>query len=313
MTHPAVHIKNLSHRYGENVALQSVTLRVDEGALFGLLGPNGSGKTTLFRILSTLLEPTSGQALVFDRDPARTPAAVRRQLGVIFQSPALDAELTVLENLQMHGALYGLHGARLRERTKELLHAFGLTHRAGDRIKTLSGGLKRRVDLVRGLLHKPRLLLLDEPTTGLDPSARISFWQSIERQRRQAGTTILVATHLMEEAERCDRVGIIDEGRLVAAGSPAELKAALGEEVLLLETDTPIELRDHLEAQFGLSGAVVGDTVQLADPEVHRLLPSLYEAFGKQISSAMIRQPTLEDVFMERAGHRISQPERVLD
>jgi ABC-2 type transport system ATP-binding protein len=299
----AVDIQQLTHRYGEHVALRDVTLTVTPGTLFGLLGPNGGGKTTLFRILSTLLTPTAGTAHVQNLDVTARPDAVRRHLGIVFQQPALDDGLTVAENLRYHGALYGLRGPRLSERLQRLTDAFGLGDRLDDRVQTLSGGLQRRADLARGLLHRPDVLLLDEPTTGLDPAVRRTFWQTLSRLRRSEGTTLLVATHLMEEAERCDEVGILDRGTLVAHGTPDALKAALGGETLWLETADAPALRDRLAARFDLDAHVIGEAVQVSHPEAHGLLPALYDAFGPQINSATVRRPTLDDVFMVHAGH----------
>ena len=307
MPEQAVDIADVTHRYGDHVALRGVTLGVAPGALFGLLGPNGGGKTTLFRILSTLLRPSEGAARVFGLDVTAQPADVRRRLGVVFQQPALDEGLTVAENLRFHGALYGLAGARLRDRIDELLRAFGIGDRAGDRVKTLSGGLQRRADLARGLLHAPDLLLLDEPTTGLDPVARSAFWQALARLRQREGTTMLVATHLLEEAEPCDAVGILDRGRLVASGTPGALKDALGGETLWLDADDAETLADRIQAQFGLDAQAVGAKVQISHPEAHTLLASLYEAFERQIQSATVRRPTLEDVFMVHAGYRLDE------
>lgn len=304
MAEPAVRIEKLTHRYGTHTALRDVTLTIEPGTLFGLVGPNGSGKTTLFRILSTLMPPSAGQMRIFGDDPVTNPSAVRQQLGFVFQEPALDDNLTVRENLRAQGALYGLRGSALHARIDELLADLDVADRADDRVHTLSGGLQRRVDLVRGLLHRPNLLLLDEPTTGLDPAARRTFWQSIDRLRRSAGTTLLVATHLMEEAERCDAVAILDRGRVVADGTPSALKADLGEETLWLESPDPQRLRDHIQAQFGIDARVIDSTVQLAPPDAPQLLTSIYSAFEDQIESATVRAPTLEDVFMVRTGHR---------
>ncbi|NBC19114.1 MAG: ATP-binding cassette domain-containing protein [Bacteroidetes bacterium] len=300
---PAVDIQQVTHRYGDHVALRDVTLTVAPGTLFGLLGPNGGGKTTLFRILSTLLTPSEGTARVQDLDVTARPDAVRRHLGVVFQEPALDESLTVAENLRYHGALYGLHGTTLTARLQHLAGVFGVADRLGDRVQTLSGGLRRRTDLARGLLHRPDVLLLDEPTTGLDPAARHAFWQALARLRQAEGTTLLVATHLMDEAERCDEVGILDRGRLVAHGTPDALKTALGGETLWLETADAATLRDRVAARFDLDVRVIGEAVQISHPEAHDLLPALYDAFGPQIDSATVRRPTLEDVFMVHAGH----------
>jgi ABC-2 type transport system ATP-binding protein len=298
---PAVDIQGVTHRYGDHVALRDVTLRVSPGTLYGLLGPNGSGKTTLFRVLSTLMPPSEGRAHVFGENPAQSPDAVRRRLGVVFQDEALDEALTVRENLRVQAALYGLHGADRRDRIDDLLRRLDVADRVDDAVGTLSGGLRRRVDLARGLLHRPDLLLLDEPTTGLDPGARRAFWAAIDTLRAAEGTTLLLATHLMDEAERCDRVGILSDGRLVADDTPAALKAELGDETIWLETDAPTTLRDRIDAQFGVPTRIVGSVVQVAPPDPPAFLPALYETLGAHISSATIRTPTLEDVFMVHA------------
>lgn len=302
MATPAVDIQNVTHRYGEHVALRDVSLQVAPGTLYGLLGPNGSGKTTLFRILSTLMPPSEGQARVFGFDPTREPDAVRRRLGAVFQAEALDGNLTVRENLRFQAALYGLYRAERRERIDELLSRLDVADRVDDAVADLSGGLRRRVDLARGLLHRPDLLLLDEPTSGLDPAARRTFWTAVQRLREAEGTTLLLATHLMDEAERCDRLGILSDGTLVADGAPDALKADLGDETLWLETDAPTTLRDRIEAQFGMPTRIVGSMVQVAPPDPPAFLSALYEVLGDRIRSATLRTPTLEDVFMVHAG-----------
>ena len=302
MPAPAVDIRKVHHSYGTHSALRDITLQVEPGALYGLLGPNGSGKTTLFRILSTLMPPSEGRAHVFGLDTARESGAVRRRIGTVFQEEALDEALTVRENLRFQGALYGLHGAERRERTEELLRRLDVADRATDPVGDLSGGLRRRVDLARGLLHRPDLLLLDEPTSGLDPAARRTFWSAVQQLRSDEGTTLLLATHLMDEAERCDRVGILSDGALVADGRPSTLKADLGDETLWLEAEAPTALRDRIEAQFGVPTRIVGATVQVAPSDPPAFLSSLYEALSNHIRSATIRTPTLEDVFMVHAG-----------
>ena len=302
MTTPAVDIQGVTHRYGDHRALRNVTLQIETGTVYGLLGPNGSGKTTLFRILSTLMPPSEGQAAVFGIDTAQEPGAVRQRLGVVFQDEALDETLTVRENLRFQGALYGLHGTARRDRIDTLRPGLGVDDRAHDAVEELSGGLRRRVDLARGLLHQPDLLLLDEPTSGLDPAARRTFWDAVQRLKAVEGTTLLVATHLMDEAERCDRVGILSDGALVADDTPEALKADLGDETIWLETDAPTLLRDRIEAQFGVPTRIVGSTVQVAPPDPPAFLASLYEAVGDRIRSATLRTPTLEDAFMVHAG-----------
>ena len=302
MATPAVDIQGVTHRYGSHEALHEVSLRVEAGCLYGVLGPNGSGKTTLFRILSTLMPPSEGTARVFGAPTAEQADAVRPRLGVVFQDEALDGNLTVRENLRFQGSLYSLHGAALHERIDELLARFEVADRADDPVETLSGGLRRRVDLARGLLHRPDLLLLDEPTSGLDPAARRTFWTALRRLQEAEGTTLLVATHLMDEAERCDRIGILADGRLVVDGAPDALKAELGAEAIWLESDAPTALRDRIDARFGVPTRVVGATVQVAPPDPPAFLSALYEAEAAHIRSATLRRPTLEDVFMVHAG-----------
>ena len=212
MSTPALVAHDLTHRYGDRVALDQLNLEVAPREIFGLLGPNGGGKTTLFRILSTLVKPSSGSATLLGLDLLRDTAALRSRIGVVFQAPSLDKKLKVRENLMHQGHLYGLSGVALRERIDHLLLEFNLRDRAGDLVETLSGGLQRRVEIAKSLLHRPELLLLDEPSTGLDPGARIDLWQTLYRLRDQQNVTVLLTTHLMEEAARCDRVAIIDRG-----------------------------------------------------------------------------------------------------
>ncbi len=221
----ALEVTDLQHRYGERESLRGLSFSVAAGDLFALLGPNGGGKTTLFKIISTLMAPTSGAVEVFGIDVARQPAEARRRLGVVFQSAAVDPWLTVLENLRHHGYLYGLSGAPLGRGIERALERFGLTPRAGDRVGTLSGGLRRRVELAKVLLPEPPLLVLDEPSSGLDPTARRELLQELRRLCEDAGTTIVLTTHLIEEAAVADRVGILHEGQLVAIGAPGDLVA----------------------------------------------------------------------------------------
>jgi ABC-2 type transport system ATP-binding protein len=274
--------------------------------LFGLLGPNGSGKTTLFRALTALIRPSAGSIDVLGLDPIAESDRVRPLLGVVFQDPALDAELTIRENLLFHGSLYGLAGESLRTRIGELLTLFGLDDRIHERVGRLSGGQKRRVDLIRGLLHRPKVLLLDEPTTGLDPLARRTFWDVLHLLRQRESVTTIVATHLLDEAEGCDALALFRRGRLIATGSPAELKARLGDEMLWLRSDGPADLSSAIAQAFGFETAVVGGDVRVAGAEAITRLPALYERFGASIRSATVRKPTLEDVFLVLSGHGLN-------
>jgi ABC-2 type transport system ATP-binding protein len=303
----AVRAEGLTHRYGGaaggRAALRDLSLAVEAGETFALLGPNGSGKTTLFRILATLLAPTRGAAQVFGRRVTGAPGAVRQALGVAFQSPALDEALTVEENLRCHGAFFGMPSGALTDRITGLLERFELAGRRTDRVQTLSGGLRRRADLARALLHRPRLLLLDEPTAGLDPAARHAFWRHLARLQQQDGTTLLVATHLMAEAERADRVAILYEGERVACGPPDALKRELGDRALWITcTGDPDALRERLCAQMGLKAQRVGERLQIDHEDAPALLARIYDAFPSEIERATVRRPTLEDVFMARTG-----------
>jgi len=289
------------HRYGERQALAGLDLSVSRGEIVALLGPNGSGKSTLFRILSTLIVPTAGEASVFGADVVREAPAARRRMGVVFQSPALDDQLTARENLRLHGRLHGLGGRGLEARTSTLLERMGVLDRAEERIGRLSGGLARRVDLARGVLHEPDLLLLDEPTSGLDPAARRDLWSLLE-DLRDRGLTLLLTTHLMDEAERCQRVIILDQGALVAAGSPAVLRSGIGGDVLTIGTDRPVEAAELLHRELGLTAAVLGDRLRLEHPGAAELVPRVAAALGARLQSLTLQPPTLEDVFLHRTG-----------
>jgi ABC-2 type transport system ATP-binding protein len=299
-----IEISDLRHRYGEREALRGVTLEVACGEIFALLGPNGGGKTTLFKILSTSMRPASGTVRVLGHDLARDAAAVRPRLGVVFQNPGLDGKLTVAENLIHHGHLYGLGGSSLRQRVRQVLADLGLGDRADDRVETLSGGLARRTELARGLLHSPELLLLDEPSTGLDPGARRDFSHHLRELRDRAGVTVVLTTHFMEEAERADRVAVLHEGALVALGAPGELKHRVGGDVVVIEAEAPGELREKFRMRFGLEAQIVDGTLRVERARGHELVRDVVEAFPGEVRSVTFGRPTLEDVFVHVTGRR---------
>lgn len=303
----SIEVAGVVHRYGDREALRGVSFEVRAGELFGLVGPNGGGKTTLLEILSTLRRATEGVARVAGVDVSARPDEARRRIAVVFQRPALDRELTPAENLRHQGHLYGLAGRGLEERSAELLDVFGVADRSHDRVKTLSGGLRRRVELAKALLHQPPVLLLDEPTVGLDPGGRRDLWRLVRRLRSQSRIAVLVTTHLLEEAEDCDRVGILDGGRLVALGTPAELKTAIRGDVISLESAEPEELADAIRRRFGAEGTVVDGTVRIERPDGAALVPRLAEAFPGAIRSITVGKPSLEDVFVQRTGHRFQE------
>ncbi len=370
-TAPAITVEHLSHTYtaaprqprkskhaepavkaapARALALDDVSLRVEAGEIFGILGPNGSGKTTLFRILATVLAPNSqapsapGSAGgtdnpstpnpkseirnpksssprldIFGHSVLTSPAAVRQQLGVVFQNPSLDGKLTARENMSHQGHLYGLSGAALDQRIDELLAYFNLADRAKEFVERFSGGMRRRVELAKSLLHQPRLLLLDEPSTGLDPGARRDLWRQLQQLRGSRGQTVALTTHLMEEADGCDRLAIMAAGRVVAVDTPANLKARIGGDIVSLvprRGDEPVEnLRAAIEARFGPwdSGAapkLAGGRIHLEKRNGATFIAALTDAFPGKFDSITVGQPTLEDVFLHLTGHTMWEAEQ---
>ncbi len=299
-----ISVRDLVHRYQDRPALNGISFDVRPAELFGLLGPNGSGKTTLFRILSTLMVPSAGTAQVVGLDVVREPAALRRHIGVVFQAQSVDPKLTAYENLWHQGHLYGLRGPALKQRIEEILTRVGLLDRARDRVETFSGGMQRRIELAKGLLHHPEVLLLDEPTTGLDPGARRDLWQYLQILRDQEHVSVIVTTHLMEEAERCDRLAILNEGKLVALGTPTELTREIGGDVVLLEARDPEKLAERIRSLFHVDATVMGEHVRLEIENGHRFVPDVVEAFPGEIQALSVSKPTLEDVFIHRTGHK---------
>ena len=294
--------ENLSHQYGSRLALSNVNFEVKAGEIFGLLGPNGGGKSTLFRILSTMMAPTGGRAEVAGHDVARDPSAVRRSIGVVFQTQSLDKALTVGENLRAQGHLHGLSGPKLRERMEQVMERLGLADRRNDLVETLSGGLKRRVEIAKGLLHRPVVLLMDEASTGLDPGARRDLWQYVEELRSREGVTILLTTHILDEADRCDRLVLLHQGHIVAEGTPAQLRSRIGGDVVVLETADAAGLARQIETRFGLTPSVMDGVLRVEIANGHRFITEVVEAFPGAIDSVGLHKPTLEDVFVRETG-----------
>ncbi|HET6248247.1 MAG TPA: ABC transporter ATP-binding protein [Tepidisphaeraceae bacterium] len=301
-----VEIDHLTHRYGQRVALDDLSLTVSAGDIFGFLGPNGSGKTTLFRILSTLIPVSAGHVKILGHDAAVDRDAIRRQIGVVFQSPSLDKQLTAEENLTHHGHLYGLGGADLRSRVAAGLESVGLGERARERVQGFSGGMRRRVEVAKGLLHRPRVLLLDEPSTGLDPAARIDMWRQLRQINQQDGVTILVTTHLMEEADRCSKLAVMASGKLLAADTPAALKERIGGDVINITSSRLAETRTILRDRLGVEAQEIDGALRIERPRGHEFVPQLIEAAPGMIDSVSVGKPTLEDVFIQLTGHRLS-------
>jgi ABC-2 type transport system ATP-binding protein len=307
-----VEMENVSYAYppakrggSPHAALRDVSFQVQRGEIFGLLGPNGGGKTTLFKILSTLLVPEVGVVRIAGLDVRSNPHDIRHHLGVAFQNPSLDKKLTAEENLRHHGHLYGLHGKALDERIRLMLERVNLQDRAHDIVETLSGGMARRVELAKTLLHSPELLLLDEPSTGLDPGARRDLWEQLRTLRTRDGVTVLLTTHLMEEAAGCDRLALLHHGQIVALGSPDQLTSEIGGDVLTVHTDDPEKLAEEIRERFQCPATVLDGTVRIEREDGHQFIPQLVEALPGRIQGISLGKPTLEDVFIHRTGHRL--------
>ncbi len=311
----AIETEGLSKHYGELKAVDSVSLSVEKGSVFGLLGPNGAGKTTLISMLVTMRRPTSGHAKVNGHDVSKHPDKVRRSLGIVFQDPSLDEELTAMENLQFHAALYGVPKAARAKRISELVSLVGLEDKLGLQVKTFSGGMKRRLEIARGLLHRPEILFLDEPTLGLDPQTRAGIWEYIQRLNRSQKLTIVMTTHYMDEADRvCQKIAIIDGGKIIAVGTPQELKNSLGGDVISLTCDGAVEgyLVALSKAEW-VKSAVVHDglidvRVETGEEKIPKML-HLAEAHGIRVESVSLRKPSLDDVFLHYTGKTIREEE----
>lgn len=314
MSDPVVTVSDLRHAYGDRLALDGVSLSVSAGETFALLGPNGSGKTTLFRILSTLLPAAPGKVTVAGFDPATHLYDVRRGIGVVFQSPSLDRQLTAAENLAHQGHLYGLGGSELRGRVDEALAAVGLADRAGERVDRLSGGMRRRVEIAKALLHRPRVLLMDEPSTGLDPAARIELRDHLRRLARDGAAgggsvTVLLTTHILEEAEDASRVAIMRGGRLLACDAPVALKERIGGDVITVTSPRPEAVRDALRQRLAAEADLVDGVLRLERPRGHEFVPQLIEAAAGLVDSVSVGKPTLQDVFIRLTGQRFAADE----
>ena len=298
-----IEVKNLSHAYQTRRALDSVSFSVSCGEIFGLLGPNGSGKTTLFRILSTLMPVTSGTVCVLGHDLTTEVKAVRSLLGVVFQHPGLDGKLTVVENLRHHGHLYGLAGKSLRYRISELLERVGVADRAKERVELLSGGLQRRVEIAKAMLHSPRILLLDEPTSGLDVVGRRQLNDYLGALADTENILVLLTTHLLDDAEACNRVGVLDAGKLVALGEPDELKAQVSGDVVLIACIDNEVLCTEMTERFGVSPVLTDNLLRVECERGHEFVRDLVAAFPDEIQSVRFGKPTLEDVFTKLTGN----------
>jgi ABC-2 type transport system ATP-binding protein len=298
-------------RFGNTLALDDMSLTIPRGELFGLLGPNGAGKTTLISILATMLPATSGKAEVCGFDVSEEQENVRQSIGIVFQDPSLDEELTGAENLDLHGRLYGLPKEFRNRRIQEVLELVDLVERGCDRVKTYSGGMRRRLEIARGLMHIPRLLFLDEPTLGLDPQTRRRIWDYIRNLKQEEGATIILTTHYMDEADNlCDRIAIIDNGRIVALGSPSDLKASMGGDLVELVLNEPVEsFTEELRSHPNFTKVETNsDSIRLSSTQGGSSIPLIFKIASDhkaEVASVSVRTPNLEDVFLKLTGRRI--------
>ncbi len=307
---PAVDVRGLTKTYKTVEAVRGIDLAVRTGETFGFLGPNGAGKSTTIKILCTLADATSGTARVAGYDVATERDAVRRSIGLVFQEPTLDGYLTAEQNLRFHGELYGVDRATAAQRRKDVLETVGLYERKDDLVQTFSGGMRRRLEIARGLLHSPKVLFLDEPTIGLDPQTRASIWQYLGELHKREEITVFVTTHYMDEAENCDRIAIIDHGKIVALDTPANLKAAIGKDRVQVATaDDPAAIA-ALKTVFGLEARMVEGLVTFAVPEGAAFVPQLFEKLGIAIKSVTVQRPTLDDVFLNFTGTSLRDAEQ---
>jgi ABC-2 type transport system ATP-binding protein len=309
MRDEAVAVHGLVKRYDEVEAVRGVEFEVRAGETFGFLGPNGAGKSTTINMLCTLVRPTSGSAHVAGHDIVRERDDVRRNIGLVFQDTTLDGYLTAEQNLRLHAELYGVARETVSGRMQSVMEMVGLWERRSSLVNTFSGGMKRRLEIARGLLHSPRVLFLDEPTVGLDPQTRSSIWEYLNALQREQETTMFLTTHYMDEAEHCDRIAIIDEGRIVALDTPAALKAAVGTDRVQIATDDDDAAIAALRERFGLDARVAEEKVTFGVPAGEQFVPRLFAELGQPIHSVSVARPSLDDVFMSYTGKTIRDAE----
>jgi len=304
-----IQAKGLVKRYGELEAVRGIDLEVRAGEIFGFLGPNGAGKSTTISILCTLLRPTEGTARVAGIDVVHDPAGVRQRIGLVFQDPSLDDQLTGRENLEFHAFIYSVPASDRRQRIDEMLALLQLTDRASSQVKTYSGGMKRRLEIARGMLHQPQILFLDEPTLGLDPQTRQTIWTHVKELRDSKGVTIFMTTHYMDEAEYCDRIAVIDRGQIVALGTPDELKAMVGGDVVTITSSQPDAAAREIEAMLGVTPSRENGTLRMEVPDGKAFVPRLVRELKAPVDTVSMRRPSLDDVFLKLTGRAIRDEE----
>jgi ABC-2 type transport system ATP-binding protein len=309
VTSPAVLVRGLHKSYGALEAVRGIDLEVAAGEIFGFLGPNGAGKSTTIKILCTLARPTAGEAKVAGYDCVTERDEVRRHIGLVFQDVTLDDYLTAEQNLRFHAELYGIPSASVAPRLQQVMEMVGLWERRTSLVQTFSGGMKRRLEIARGLIHSPRVLFLDEPTVGLDPQTRVSIWNYIRELKQRESITMFMTTHYMDEAEYCDRIAIIDHGKIVALGTPEALKAKVGKDRVQIRTADDAAAMAALEAKFGITAARHEGMVTFAVAEGEQFVPRLFAELGVAIGQIHVARPTLDDVFLAHTGTTIRDSE----
>jgi ABC-2 type transport system ATP-binding protein len=302
-------VSGLRKSFGDLEAVRGVDFEVAAGEVFGFLGPNGAGKTTTINMLCTLAKPSAGSALVAGHDVVTERDEVRRNIGLVFQDPTLDGYLTAEQNLRLHAELYGVDAALVPARMRQMLDMVGLWERKDTPVLTFSGGMRRRLEIARGLMHSPRVLFLDEPTLGLDPQTRRSIWSYIDVLRDTEEITIFMTTHYMDEAEFCDRIAIMDQGQIVAIDTPEALKAEVGADRVTIETEDDELAIAVIAEKFGLEARVVEGRVTFSVPSGEQFVPRLFAELGVPIKSVSVARPTLDDVFMSYTGTTIRDAE----
>jgi ABC-2 type transport system ATP-binding protein len=304
-----IEVKNLTKKFNGITAVQHISFEVKKGEIFGFLGPNGAGKSTTINMLATLLTPTEGTATVNNFDILKERDNVRKSIGLVFQDPSLDDRLTAEENLRFHAKLYGVSKNEYTKRMEEVLKLVDLWERRGDIIKTFSGGMRRRLEIARGLIHYPQVLFLDEPTLGLDPQTRAHLWEYILKLKRERNMTIFMTTHYMNEAEYCDRIAIIDYGKIVALDTPANLKKQVGGDIIRISSVQKEELKKELEEKYKKAVKEENGILQMEVADGEKFLPRLFNELDTKIDSIELRKPTLDDVFLSLTGRAIREEE----
>jgi ABC-2 type transport system ATP-binding protein len=309
VTEAAIQAQGLVKKYGEVEAVRGIDLEVRAGEIFGFLGPNGAGKSTTISILCTLLRPTAGTARVAGIDVVHDPARVRQRIGLVFQDPSLDDQLTGRENLEFHAFIYSVPASERRRRIDEMLALLQLTDRASSQVKTYSGGMKRRLEIARGMLHQPQILFLDEPTLGLDPQTRQTIWTHVKELRDSKGVTIFMTTHYMDEAEYCDRIAVIDKGKIVALGTPDELKSMVGGDVVTITSSQPDNAMREIKEILRVTPSREDGTLRMEVPDGKAFVPRLVRELTAPVDTVSMRRPSLDDVFLKLTGRAIRDEE----